>query len=573
MKTIKGYSAASGIATGPVCLYLEENSKNIPNYNIKAEDVPEETGRVVRAFNDAASDMEKSIESAKIKFNDETSFIFNAHLAILSDVELIRQIIEQIEKKKINAEQAIENIFTSYTSKYSSLEGHFNELVHDFEDVKLQVLGVLISKKILKTCPQHVNTKAIVITKRLTPSLILQLERDYVLGFIASEGGLTSHATILARAFGVPIIFSEDILKCVDCGTDLIMDAGLRKIIINADAKTKKYYDKKIAAIKKKKFVCEIQKDLSPRTKTGKKIKLKVNLSTPDELSLSKDFMDDGIGLLRTEFLFMDRNTQPSEDEQYKMYSKILNERKGSTVTMRILDIGPDKLPQYLEKNLFHSKDFVPRGAGAAEAFPEIYLTQFKALLRSNTHSNLRILFPMVCDLGDIKAYRNIFNEAQKKLKEEKVIFSNKKIDIGAMLETPSSILMSDEILKNVDFANVGSNDLFQYTLASSRGDSNVERRYHLLHPSILKLMEIAVKNARKYSKELCLCGEIASFEEFYPLLLKIGIKSFSVSVSKFEDIKCELLHLHDDHPASSLKQYYDLKTPSQRDKFFEKFM
>jgi len=358
----------------------------------------------------------------------------------------------------------------------------------------------------------------------------------------------------------------------LDCGMNVIVDGFLGKVIISPDEKTNHYYDQKIKTIEQKKNFCLVKKDLAPRTKEGKRIKLKLNISVSEELHAIKEMPHDGIGLLRTEFLFVQRDKAPSEDEQYTMYKSILQENPGKPVSIRLLDIGLDKKPLYFKLPDEMSHDIELRGAVAVEVFPDIYLSQMKALLRAGAGmTNLQLLYPMVSDLNDLETFRNIFREAGKILRKEKAEFNNENIREGVMVETPSAVMMVDELLNEVDFINIGSNDLLQYSLAAFRGNSMVEDRYHILHPTLVKMMDIIVSAGKKVKKEVCLCGEIAFFEEFYPLFLQIGLRSFSVAVAKFSDIKCELLNLHIPGNKDMLKDFYKIHSKESINEYFLK--
>jgi phosphotransferase system enzyme I (PtsI) len=269
----------------------------------------------------------------------------------------------------------------------------------------------------------------------------------------------------------------------------------------------------------------------------------------------------------------MGRNTPPTEEEQYRMYKRILGENRKRPVAVRVLDIGSDKRPPYFEIPERLNLDLGLRGAMAVEKFPHIYLTQMKALLRANVSSNLQLLYPMVSDLNDLNTFRNVLSEAKRALEKDHVHISGVKIKEGIMVETPAAAMMIETLLEDVDFVNIGSNDLLQYTLAASRGNTQVEGRYHIMHPALLKMLEIIAREGKKAGKEVCLCGEIASFEEFYPLLLEIGLKSFSLAASKFSDIKCELLYLEESRDEIPVAEFYKLRSKEQVDEYFRRFI
>jgi phosphotransferase system enzyme I (PtsI) len=568
MKILEGISASPGISEGIVCLYLSETEKLLPHYSVSSEQVPNELNRLGEAFDAAKQAMERMIRVAETQFDREAAEIFNTHLSILNDEDLFTKISELIEAKKVNAEHAVSDVFEEYVKKYEDKGEHFKELIHDFVDARDRILNAFNVETGRFKCPISERQPVIVATRILTPSMVLNIPRESALAFITEEGGLTSHATILARSYGVPIILGIEVEKNLDCGMHAIADGSSGRIIVSPDKKTRERYRQKIDRLEKRKGFCEIKRSLPARTGEGKRIQLKLNINTPGEIEAAREFPHDGVGLLRTEFLFAG-DTVPSEEEQYNMYRRILDGVPKRPVTVRLLDIGTDKLPLYIEAPRQINPDLGLRGAIAVETFPEIYLTQVKSLLRANVNSNLRLLYPMVSDLGDLKTFREILAGARKSLREKHIEFNDEDISEGIMIETPSAVMMAEELLEEVDFISIGSNDLLQYTLAAARGNLLVEKRYHVLHPALVKLLEIVIRAGKRAKKEVCLCGEIASFEEFYPLFLQVGLRCFSVAVSKFPDIKCELLHLQTSRDKSVVTDFYKNKSREEIDSYF----
>lgn len=572
MKILKGTSVSPGISMGIVCLYSNEIEDRLPHYMVKDEHIPKEINRLEEARKIASKEMEEMTQLAERQLDKEAKEIFNAYLSFINDGSLYRKISDLIKAKKINAEHAVSDVFEEYINGFEKKDKHFKELANDFVDIRNRIIGAFNLETGKFKCAIGEKIPVIVASKRLTPSMVLGIQRENVLAFVTELGGFTNHATILARSYSVPNIYGIDVANNIDCGMNLIVDGSLGKVIISPDEKTSRYYDRKIKTIELKKNLCLIKKDLAPRTKEGKRIKLKLNISISEELHAIREMPHDGIGLLRTEFLFVQRDKAPSEDEQYTMYKSILQENPGKPVSIRLLDIGLDKKPLYFKLPDEMSHDIELRGAVAVEAFPDIYLSQMKALLRAGAGTtNLQLLYPMVSDLNDLETFRNIFREAKKVLRKEKAEFNNENIREGVMIETPSAVMMVEELLNEVDFINIGSNDLLQYSLAAFRGNSMVEDRYHILHPTLVKMMEIIARAGKKVKKEVCLCGEIAFFEEFYPLFLQVGLRSFSVAVTKFSDIKCELLDLHIPMNKDMLKDFYKIHSKESISEYFLK--
>ncbi|MFH1848116.1 MAG: phosphoenolpyruvate--protein phosphotransferase [Candidatus Omnitrophota bacterium] len=569
MKILKGISISSGLTKGISCIYSDKADENIPHYAIDKSRVPEETRRLSDAFKRTGDLMQGMLQAAKKTFDERAGEIFKAHLMILEDPVLRDQIKSLIKNKLVNAEHAANDAFEDYIEKYEQSGFHFAELAHDVTDVKNRLLESFSDTPGGFVCPAGERHPVVVVSRRLTPSMVLHIPKENTLAFITEEGGFTSHATILARSYGVPIVLVADATRHIDCGQELIVDGSLGKVIVSPDKAAREYYAKKTADIEKKKKVCIVKKFEPAATKIGHRIKLKINISIPDEIELVEGFSYDGIGLLRTEFLFPDKSGQPSEKMQLDMYRRVLEKAGERPVTIRLLDIGGDKMPSYLTLPEQDNPDLGLRGARALEFFHDAYLVQMKAILQSSVYGNARILYPMVSDISDVVSFERLVSKAASILKKEKKEF-RQDVKKGIMIETPAAAIMSQELLSEVDFANIGSNDLLQYTLAASRSHEMAERKYHILHPSLVRLMEAVAHSGNLHHKEICLCGEIASFEEFYPLLLAMGLRSFSVAPAKFADIKCHLLH-EGKPDRSLLERFYKCSGKEELDELFQK--
>jgi phosphoenolpyruvate-protein phosphotransferase (PTS system enzyme I) len=569
MKILKGTSAASGIARGICCLYSERTEENVPHYSISRDDVNGEIGRLGQAYEKAGEKM-KELNSASVKmFGKEGGEIFDVHGLILEDSSIRKAAEDRIRQKLNNAEHAVYDVFSEHASKLKSGRSRFDEIAQDVIAVRDRLISSFGEFSGGFECPMPQKQAIVVVAKRLTPAMVLGMPREHVLAFVTEEGGVTTHATILARNFGVPIVFNVETEGNINCGDSVIVDGSGGKVILFPDAKTASYYDAKLKKIRQRKAVCLVKKHEPAKTGHGRRIKLKCNISTPNELEILSTVNYDGVGLLRSEFMFSSRNSAPEEDEWANIYSEALSRAGKKSVTVRLIDIGGDKLPGYMVLPPQENPDLGIRGARAIDLFREVYLAQIKGILRASTQGDIRILYPMVSDISDITAFRSILKEAKRELRQRKVKFAS-CIKEGVMIEVPAAAIMADNILREVDFVNIGSNDLVQYTLAAARGNQLIEKRYHIVHPALVKLMQTVVKAGIKQGKEVCLCGEIADFEEFYPLLLAIGIRSFSVAASKLDDVKCHLLH-QKKHSKEIVEEFYSLETKRQIDRFFMK--
>ena len=570
MKILKGKTISSGIAKGIVALYSSKDEESIPHYGIDESQVSNEIERLQQAIQKAKSLMNEMIALSKQSSDEQAMEIVDVHLMILNDPKLISKIEQLVIQNKINAEHAINDIFDEYIDLHKKKHLHFQELVHDFKDVRDRLLSSISETSAHFECSIDDREPVIVATQRLNSHMLLNMPREQILAFVTMEGGYTTHAAILARSLDIPVIFGINVKKELSCGIRTIIDGMTGKVIVSPDEATEKYYDRKDKQFRTRRQFCDIRSHLKTKTKSNVRITLKVNVSYPGEMELIEGFNHDGVGLLRTEFLFLEREQPPTEEEQYEMYRTILQKAEGKPVVVRLLDIDSDKIPLFLDLPDQTNPDLEIRGSRAVEYFYAIYLTQAKALLRASQHSEMKILYPMVSDVSDLMTFKSLISDAEKTLKKENRQHCNSVKD-GIMIETPAAALMAEQLLRKVDFANIGSNDLLQYTLAASRGNPNVEEKYHILHPAMVKLMEMTIRAGKKHNKEICLCGEVASFEEYYPLFLKIGLRCFSVAAMKFPAIKCDLMHVSIDQSSSLVREVYEASSKKSLEKLLKR--
>ena len=570
MKFFKGNSVSPGLVKGIACLYSDEAEGSVAHYDISDDQVPNEILRLKEGFQKTRDTMQEMVKIARDISDSKAEEIFNVHLTMINDPGLPEKVSKLISEKKVNAEHAISDVLEEYINTYKTKQGHFQELAHDFADLKNRLIASFAGLTGHFECPVGERQPVIVVAQRLTPYMILGIPKEIVLAFVTKEGGYTTHATIIAQSLGVPVVFGIEIKDNFKCTDKLIVDGFTGKVIVDPDEQTEKLYDEKIEKLNKRNLSCSLKEHITPKTKSNIRVQLKLNISVPGELESIKGFNHDGIGLLRTEFLFLERKAPPTEQEQYDMYKYALLKAEGRPVTVRMLDVGADKLPLFFNLPPQVNPDLEMKGARTVEVFYSVYLSQAKALLRAASSGPLKVLFPMVSDMTDINTFKNLFLDAKKELKKDHTKFSD-KLTTGIMIETPAAAIMADMLLKEVHFANIGSNDLLQYTLAASRGHPLVEKRYHILHPALVRLIEMVIKAGKMHHKEICLCGEVGSFEEFYPLFLKMGLRSFSVAALKFPYLKCELMHMRIPKKSNLLKKVHAARTKAEMDKIFRK--
>ncbi|MBL7130580.1 MAG: phosphoenolpyruvate--protein phosphotransferase [Candidatus Omnitrophica bacterium] len=568
MKILKGITASPGIVQGIVYVFEPHNVELIApsEYKIKEHRIDREINRLKKGFSRTKAAISSMIALAR-RSSDKTALdILNAHLEILEDQSLYEESKKIIKKKMVTSEYAVIEAFRGYIKEFDVGKEHFHELIYDLMDIEKRILKSFESSPVSFLYSLGMRKPVVIVTERLTPSIVLEISKKRVLAFVTKEGGLTSHAAILASSYGIPVLFNIEVKENLKSGDEVIVDCLAQQLIINPDTKTKEYYSKKIEKIEKYKSAGQLQKKISFGRKS--KFILKVNINSLEDVEMAKKMDHDGIGLLRTEFIFLRKKNFPSEKEHYDIYATVLKSAKGKPVTIRLLDTGSDKLPDYLKTGTGEEFNMHFRGARALERFYDSYLIQMKALLRAGVHGNLRILYPMISDISDLWIFRKLLSDAKRALTLENREFAKKVVD-GIMIETPAAAIMAGELLKHVDFANIGSNDLLQYSLAVPRDMTVIEERYHILHPALVKFMRLIINEGKKLKKEICLCGVVALHQPFYRLFLELGLTSFSVPTYSYNAVKFCLYDLNKNKKEKVLLKYYSLNTKKQLDKFF----
>lgn len=534
---LKGIAASSGIAIGKAYVIREEENA-INRYEVK--DTEKEIKRFLEAILKAKEEIEAIKENAVKNFGEEKALIFEAHLMILEDEEFRASVIEKI-KQNINAEYAVKETVEMFEGIFLSMEDEYmRERAADIRDIGGRIIGALKGEE--KSSIGDIKDKCIIVAKDLTPSDTAQLNREYVLGFITELGGKTSHSAIIARALEIPAVSgikgATEILKT----GDLIILDGVKGIIyINPDESLIDEYQNKIQREMEEKRELLIYKDRKVLTKDGKRIEVAANISSKEEVDVALKYGADGIGLFRTEFLFMNRETAPTEEEQFEVYKYVLQKMEGRPVIIRTLDVGGDKKIPYIDVGTEMNPFLGLRAIRLCFERLDLFKTQLKALLRASTYGNLKIMFPMISKVDEIKRAKEILEDVKAELKKAGQRFSD-KIEIGIMIEVPSAAIISDLLAKEVDFFSIGTNDLIQYTLAVDRMNEKVSNIYEPSHPAVLRLIKMVIDNAHKEGKWVGMCGEMASDISMIPLLIDYGIDELSMSAPSVLKVKKEIL-------------------------------
>lgn len=556
MEIIKGIAVSSGIAIGYAKLVRKEKllikRKTIQDYEIEDEllHFEKSVNHVVKDIDTLIADLSHS------KVNKE---ILTTHKMILQDPEFFDKITKLISNELYSLENAINEHFSSLVELFNNMDNEYFSLrSQDYEDVADRLLGHLLKQE--KNYFEKLDENSILISENITPSGVTKAYEKKIKGFCTEKGSKNSHSSIIARSMNLPSVSGiSKILSIIKEEQLLVIDGSKGLLIISPDDQTLKEYRELFQKEEEEKHKLQKLKNIESRTKDGKRILLMCNIEIPEELELVLKYNSDGIGLFRTEFLFIGRIELPSENEQYEIYKKIAEKCAPQPVIIRTIDVGGDKLSEILNIEHEENPNLGCRGIRISLENIPVFKTQIRAILRANSKGNVKIMFPMISSVDEVIKAKEIIEICKNELKKEKIAF-NPEIEIGAMIEVPSAAITSDLIAEECDFLSIGTNDLIQYTLAVDRDNQAVLSYYQPCHPAVIKLMKLTVKNAHKKGVKVAICGEMASEPEFIPILIGLGIDEFSVSPGKILLIKKEILQCDLHESAKMVGTKYNLK-------------
>ena len=527
--TLQGIAASDGIAIAKVYTLTESD---LSFSKVSVEDTENEISRLEKALEVSTKEIELIKETALKNLGEEEAQVFEAHLMVLSDPELVGQVKDAIASQKVNAEHALKEVSDMFISIFAGMEDnpYMQERAADIRDVSKRILANLLGVKI--PSPATIKDEVVVVAGDLTPSDTAQLNRQYVKAFVTDIGGRTSHSAIMARSLEIPaIVGTKEITSLAKDGDLIIIDGLSGDVFLNPSEDVVAEYRAKAEAFAAQQAEWEKLKDADTFTKDGHQVELAANIGTPKDLEGVIHNGAEGVGLYRTEFLYMDSHDMPTEEDQFEAYKAVLEGMNGKPVVVRTMDIGGDKELPYLplphEMNPFLGY----RAIRISLNEPEMFRTQLRALLRASVYGKLRIMFPMIATLNDFRGAKALLLEEKAKLVAEGVAVSD-DIQVGIMIEIPAAAVLAHQFAKEVDFFSIGTNDLIQYTMAADRMNERVSYLYQPYNPSILTLIKHVIDSAHKEGKWAGMCGEMAGDQTAVPLLVGLGLDEFSMSAS-----------------------------------------
>lgn len=523
----KGTGASPGIALGKA-LVVEHSELVIERKNI--EDIESEIAKLDEAVRISTEELTKVKEKAFNELGEHEAEIFEAHLLVLADPELIDSAKSKIRDEKVNADFALNEIKEMFVGMFESMDNEYmRERAADIKDVTNRVLRHILGVKVVDLA--GLDEEVVLIAHDLTPSDTATMNKKMVLGFLTDIGGRTSHTAIMARTLEIAAVVGlTDITSKVKDGDFIVFNGDTGEVIVNPDEETKAKYATLKADFEEYRKSLELLKGKKSVTLDGRHVELAGNIGSPNDVEGLIKNDAEGVGLYRTEFLYMDKEDAfPTEEEQFEAYKAVLEGMNGKPIVIRTLDIGGDKELPYFDMEPEMNPFLGYRAIRLCLDRTDIFKTQLRALYRASVHGKLRIMFPMISSLEELLAAKEVIKEVLAELDAEGIAYA-KDVEVGMMIEIPSSAIITDILAKHVDFFSIGTNDLIQYTCAVDRMNQKISHLYNQFNPAVLRLIKMTIDNAHKEGKWVGMCGESAGDQRMIPILLGFGLDEFSMS-------------------------------------------
>lgn len=528
-KDVKGIAASDGIGIAPAYLLVDPD---LSYDKVKVDDTAAEYARVEQAFQDSIEELTQIKENAKDRLGEEELGVFDAHIAILSDPEMLGQIKDDIENNHTGAEEAVDKVTTAFADMLAAMtdNAYMQERAADVKDVAKRAMSHLLGKQLPNIA--GINSPVVIVAHEITPSDTSQMDAKFVKGIVTDLGGRTSHAAIMSRTLRIPaIVGSNEVTTSVEHGQMMIVDGLNGDAIIDPSDDQVKEYEAKAEAFEAERAEWAKLVDAPSVSKDGKEFEIAANIGTPDDTEDAVKQGADGVGLFRSEFLYMDNDHMPSEDEQFEAYKKAVVGMNGKPVVVRTMDIGGDKPLDYMPLPKEENPFLGYRAIRICLDRPELFKTQLRALVRASEFGPVSIMFPMIATVAELRQAKAIFDEAKAEVQKDHPGLGD-DVKIGMMIEIPLAALNAAQLAKEVDFFSIGTNDLIQYSSAADRGNEAVSYLYQPLNPAFLSLVKHVITSAHENGAKAAMCGEMAGDEMALPLLMGMGLDEYSMSAT-----------------------------------------
>ncbi|EXX86924.1 phosphoenolpyruvate-protein phosphotransferase [Paenibacillus darwinianus] len=533
---MKGIPASPGFAVGPAVVLVIRERRPVKRM-IGENEIPYEWNKFQAALDQARLELSELVRRLEEGGNAEQASIMEGQLYLIDDPEIVQGVSDRIQNERVSADFAVYETFGEVVKTLALIEDEYiRERIADLQDVKNRLLEQITGET--DKAAALLTRPSILLAHDITPSMTAQLNKELVMGFVTEVGSRTSHTSIMARTFGIPaVVGCGEFLAGWSDGETVIVDGETGEVFQNPSEQQLAEYAKKQEAYARSKEELQAFKDIPAETIDGKRFGMYGNIGTPAEAAAVLESGGEGIGLFRSEFLFMDRAAMPSEEEQYAAYRAVLETMSGKPVIVRTLDVGGDKEIPYLPIGSEFNPFLGWRAIRYCLSDTALFKVQLRALLRASAHGDLRIMFPMISGEQEILDAKRLLDEARSELEAEGIAAAA-GMPIGIMIEVPSAALVSDRLARHVDFFSIGTNDLIQYTLAADRMNEKVSYLYDSQHLAVLRLIRMVCENARKFNVHVGMCGEMAGDPQLVEILIGLGVEEFSMSAEQIPLVK-----------------------------------